>query len=71
MPRALTRQEFQDWAERQPKGRYERVAGTPLRPEIIHHRRTGDRIETTIVTQGSIHLDPPGIILALDAVYAA
>jgi hypothetical protein len=43
----------------------------PLRPEIIHHRRTGDRIETTIVTQGSIRLDPPGITLPLDAIYAA
>lgn len=43
----------------------------PLRPEIIHHRRNGDRIKTTVATQGSIHLDPPGISLPLDAIYGA
>lgn len=43
----------------------------PLRPEIIHHRRTGDRIETAIIRQGTISLDPPGISFALEAIYGA
>lgn len=41
----------------------------PLRPEIIHHRRSGDRIETRIVSLGAVELDPPGISLRLDEVY--
>jgi Uma2 family endonuclease len=40
-----------------------------LRLEIIHHRRSGDRIETRIVSEGWVELDPPGIRLALDEVY--
>ncbi len=43
----------------------------PLRPEIIHHRRAGNRIETAIIRQGTIRLDPPGIGFTLEAVYAA
>jgi Uma2 family endonuclease len=39
------------------------------RPEIIHHRRSGDRIETLIVRQGHVDLTPPGIKLAIDEVY--
>ena len=42
----------------------------PLRREIIHHRRTGDRIETIVVDDGDVELDPPGIRLSLDEVYA-
>jgi Uma2 family endonuclease len=41
----------------------------PLRREIIHHRRIGDRIETSIVSEGWVELAPPGIRLALDEVY--
>ncbi len=41
----------------------------PLRPEIIHHRRTGDRIETTVIRQGTISLNPPGIEFSLNAIY--
>jgi Uma2 family endonuclease len=41
----------------------------PLRREIIHHRRNGDRIETLIVRQGFVDLTPPGIKLAIDEVY--
>jgi Uma2 family endonuclease len=41
----------------------------PLRREIIHHRRAGERIDTHIVTAGDITLDPPGITLALDEIY--
>jgi Uma2 family endonuclease len=41
----------------------------PARQEIIHHRRVDDRIETTIVREGSVDLDPPGIQLSIDEVY--
>ncbi|HEY6433448.1 MAG TPA: Uma2 family endonuclease [Acetobacteraceae bacterium] len=41
----------------------------PLRREIIHHRRAGDRIETMVVGDGYVELDPPGIRLSLDEVY--
>lgn len=43
----------------------------PQRPEIIHHRRTGDRIETRVVTAGRIELDPPGIGFLVEEVYGA
>jgi Uma2 family endonuclease len=42
----------------------------PLRREIIQHCRVGDRIETRIVGTGSIDIDPPGIKLSLDEIYA-
>ncbi|HEX5326123.1 MAG TPA: Uma2 family endonuclease [Acetobacteraceae bacterium] len=42
----------------------------PLRREIIHHRRAGTRIETQVIDDGVVELDPPGIILSLDEVYA-
>ncbi len=41
----------------------------PLRREIIHHRRAGDRIETMVVGEGYVELDPPGIRLSLEEVY--
>ena len=43
----------------------------PLRREIIHHRRAGERNDTHIVTAGDITLDPPGITLALDEIYGS
>jgi Uma2 family endonuclease len=43
----------------------------PTRREIIHHRRVGDRIETLIVRQGFVELDPPGIRLSVDEVYGS
>ena len=39
------------------------------RREVVHHRRTGDTIVTTVVTEGAITLDPPGISITLDAIY--
>lgn len=39
------------------------------RPEIVHHRRAGDRIETRIVNSGRIALDPPGIAITVEDVY--
>lgn len=41
----------------------------PSPREIIHHRRNGDRIETTVVREGSVQLDPPGISLNLSEIY--
>jgi len=41
----------------------------PLRPEIIHHQRRGDVIETRIVRSGAVELQPPGIRLELDEIY--
>jgi Uma2 family endonuclease len=40
------------------------------RQEVMHHRRTGDRIETRIVLSGEIMLEPPGIALSLSDIYA-
>ena len=41
----------------------------PTRREIIHHRRDGARIETLIIREGFVVLDPPGISLSIDEVY--
>jgi Uma2 family endonuclease len=42
----------------------------PKEPLVIHHARgSGDKIDTRIVTQGSILLDPPGIEIALSDIY--
>jgi hypothetical protein len=44
----------------------------PDKPEVIHHRRPkiGDTIETRILGGGEIVLDPPGITLSIEALYA-
>jgi Uma2 family endonuclease len=42
----------------------------PQRREVIHHRRMADRIETRIISQGEIDLDPPGIRIAVADLYA-
>ncbi len=43
------------------------------RPQVIHHRRRpdGEGIDTLIVTAGEIRLDPPGVRITVEAVYAA
>jgi len=40
------------------------------RREVVHHERLGDRIETRIVNTGTIALDPPGLVVAMDDFYA-
>jgi len=42
------------------------------RPQVIHHRRRsdGEGIETRIVTAGEIRLDPPGLVIMIEDVYA-
>jgi Uma2 family endonuclease len=39
------------------------------RREVAHHRRSGKAISSTVLTEGVILLDPPGISIALDAIY--
>jgi Uma2 family endonuclease len=39
------------------------------RVQAIHHRRMGDRIETRVLTEGDVTLDPPGIVVPLDGFY--
>ena len=41
----------------------------PVRREIIHHRRVGDKIVPQIVREGFVELNPPGIRLSIDEVY--
>jgi hypothetical protein len=41
----------------------------PLRREIIHHRRTGDRIDRRVVSDGLVELDPPSVGLSLGEIY--
>lgn len=44
----------------------------PNAPVILHHSRgRGDDINTLIVTEGVITLDPPGLTLALTDIYGA
>jgi Uma2 family endonuclease len=43
----------------------------PARREIIHHWRVADGLRTSIVRDGALLLDPPGIQLSLDEVYGA
>ena len=79
MVQRLSRSESHRWAANQPRGRFERVLGTPvsmaterwvpLRRQIIQHTRVGERIETRIIRSGAVELDPPGIRLTLDEIY--
>jgi Uma2 family endonuclease len=42
----------------------------PVRNLVIHHRRAADAIETRIASEGILRLDPPGIELSLDGMFA-
>jgi Uma2 family endonuclease len=54
---------------RVPSIRHYLIARTD-RPTIIHHQHgDGDVIETRVVTDGALQLDPPGITLDLDRIY--
>jgi Uma2 family endonuclease len=39
------------------------------RQEVVHHRRAGNAILSSVVTEGAIALDPPRISIALDDIY--
>ena len=43
------------------------------RPQVIHHRRRdGDAgIDTLVVTAGEIRLDPPGVAISVEEIYAS
>jgi len=43
----------------------------PNRREVIHHRRMGERIETSIVRKDTIVLDPPGLRIAIEEIYGS
>jgi Uma2 family endonuclease len=45
----------------------------PTKPQIIHHRRRADStgIDTTILASGTLRLDPPGLLIDIDALYKA
>jgi Uma2 family endonuclease len=42
----------------------------PTRRVVTHHRRHGASIETRIIVNGPIALDPPGIVITTDEIYA-
>jgi len=41
----------------------------PTRRTVIHHRRAVDGIETRIIVNGPITMDPPGIVITAEEVY--
>ncbi len=41
----------------------------PTRRMVTHHRRVGDGIETRVVVNGPITMDPPGIVIAVEELY--
>jgi len=41
------------------------------RSMAIHHRRAGGGIETRMVASGRLELDPPGIIVTVEDLFAA
>ena len=44
----------------------------PDKPLIIHHARSeGDALTTRIISEGTISLDPPGLLLALADIYSS
>ena len=43
----------------------------PTRRTITHHRRTGEGIETRIIVNGPIAMDPPGIVITAEEIYGA
>ena len=41
----------------------------PIRRTVIHHRRTGSGIETRIIVNGPIEMDPPGLTITTEEIY--
>jgi Uma2 family endonuclease len=41
------------------------------RRTVIHHRRVADAIDTRIVSEGKIAMQPPGIVITLEEIYGA
>jgi Uma2 family endonuclease len=43
----------------------------PIRRMVTHHRRTGANIDTLVVVNGPITMDPPGIVITVEELYGA
>jgi Uma2 family endonuclease len=43
----------------------------PTRRTVIHHRRSGDGIETRVIANGPIAMEPPGIVITAEEIYDA
>jgi Uma2 family endonuclease len=43
----------------------------PTRRTVTHHRRADDGIETRIIVNGPIAMDPPGIVITTEEIYGA
>jgi Uma2 family endonuclease len=43
----------------------------PTRRTITHHRRAGAGIDTRIIVNGPITMDPPGIVITAEEIYGA
>ncbi len=43
----------------------------PTRRVVIHHRRSGDSIETLVVVNGPITMGPPGIVVTVEELHGA
>ena len=41
----------------------------PIRRMVTHHRRTGASIDTLVVVNGPITMDPPGIVVTVEELY--
>jgi hypothetical protein len=41
----------------------------PTRRTIIHHRRTAEAIDTRIIVNGPIAMEPPGIVITTEDIY--
>ena len=55
---------------RLPSVRHYLILRTDTRSAIHHARGEDGVITTAIVTKGELHLDPPGIVISLEAVFA-
>lgn len=43
----------------------------PTRRTVTHHRRTPDSIDTRVIVNGLIVMDPPGIAITVEEIYTA
>jgi Uma2 family endonuclease len=43
----------------------------PTRRTVTHHRRAGAAIDTQIIVNGPITMDPPGIVITAEEIYGA
>ncbi len=41
----------------------------PIRRMFTHHRRTGTSIDTLVLVNGPITMDPPGIVITVEELY--